>query len=359
MKKIVFTVINDLTYDQRMNRICGSLASAGYHVLLVGRKLEKSLPLQEKTFQQKRLKCLFNKGKLFYVEYNLRLFFFLFFYRADIYSAVDLDTIMPNLFAAKIKGKKLVYDAHEYFTEVPEVVHRPMVKKVWEWVARFAIPNADLCYTASQSIAKEFADIYHKSFDVIRNVPLLKEEIHEENEEHFILYQGALNMGRGLEQLIITMKEIPLKLVLAGEGDLSKKLRVLVKKNHLDDKVKFVGYVKPEELKALTQKAFIGYNLLENLGKSYYFSLANKFFDYMHAGVPSLCNNFPEYVAINTKYEVSVLTELNKESIVKAVIKLTEDKNLYQTLSKNCKLAALEFNWQREEKTLIQLYYDL
>ena len=112
MNRIYLTVTNDLTYDQRMNRICSSLASAGYAVTLVGRKKRGSAPLQDKPFQQKRLFCFFEKGKLFYLEYNLRLLLFLLFQRFNIVCAIDLDTIMPCLISARLRGKKIVYDAH-------------------------------------------------------------------------------------------------------------------------------------------------------------------------------------------------------------------------------------------------------
>src|SRR5262245_47943057 len=147
-KKIVLTVTNDLSFDQRMDRICTSLHNAGYVVLLVGRRLKHSRVLVEKPYAQKRLKCFYNKGKLFYAEYNLRLFFYLMFSMSfDAVCAIDLDTILPAFFAARIKGKKIVYDAHEYFTEVPEVIDRPAVKKVWEKVAAFTIPKVSHAYT--------------------------------------------------------------------------------------------------------------------------------------------------------------------------------------------------------------------
>ena len=74
---IYFTVTNDLTYDQRMNRICTSLAAHGYNVVLVGRRRKQSQPLRKEKYQQKRLRCWFQKGKVFYAEYNFRLFFYL------------------------------------------------------------------------------------------------------------------------------------------------------------------------------------------------------------------------------------------------------------------------------------------
>src|SRR5687767_14339563 len=120
MKQIVFTVTNDLTYDQRMHRICGSLATAGYDVLLIGRKLPGSLIAEKRLFRQKRINCFFNKGFLFYAEYNTRLFFYLLGKKSDAVCAIDLDTIVPCLLVSKIKGWKRVYDAHEYFTELKE-----------------------------------------------------------------------------------------------------------------------------------------------------------------------------------------------------------------------------------------------
>ena len=158
-----------------MQRICGSLANAGYEVTLLGRKLKNSKKLSEFNFNQQRLYCFFTKGKLFYLEYNIRLFFFFLFLRKyDAICAVDLDTLLAATLAAKIRRKKLIYDAHEYFTEVPEVVERPRIKKIWEWVAKTCIHRCDACYTVCQSLSAEFKKHYGKDFEVIRNLPISK-----------------------------------------------------------------------------------------------------------------------------------------------------------------------------------------
>jgi len=126
---IIFTVTNDLTYDQRMQRICGTLAANGFTVTLVGRNLPLSIPLESAVYEQKRLFCFFKKGFPFYAEYNLRLFVFLLFAQYDAVCSIDLDTISAGCFATLIRRKKRVFDAHEYFTEVPELVPRPFVTK--------------------------------------------------------------------------------------------------------------------------------------------------------------------------------------------------------------------------------------
>ncbi len=173
MKKIYFTVTNDLSYDQRMIRICHSLASNGYSVMLVGRTQPGSIPLKKEPFGQRRLPCLFSHGKSFYLEYNTRLFFYLLFRKMDAICAIDLDTILPCLFIARLKKILRIYDAHELFSEMKEVLSRPAIKKTWDRVERYAVPRFAHGYTVSLSIAEEFRKRYGSDFAVIRNMPVL------------------------------------------------------------------------------------------------------------------------------------------------------------------------------------------
>ena len=359
--KIICTVTNDLSYDQRMIRICTALSKHGYDVTLVGRKRKNSIPISTKPFQQKRLKCIFNKGALFYAEYNLRLFFFLLFQPFDLVCAVDLDTILPATIVSKFKRKKSVYDAHEYFTEVPELIKRPRVQRIWEGIARFCVPKMDICYTVCNSLAALLSKRYDNHFQLIRNVPfsynLNLEELPAKNKR-IILYQGALNDGRGLEQVIEAMSYIEgAVLEIAGEGDLSKELRELVKVHQVENKVSFLGYLTPEDLKNKTLEATIGLNLLKNKGLNYYYSLANKTFDYIHAEVPAIHMGFPEYIEINTRNEIGILIEdLNVETVAAAIHVLLNDEAFYSKLKSNCKAAKEIYNWELESKQLIKIY---
>ncbi|HEY0262548.1 MAG TPA: glycosyltransferase [Chitinophagales bacterium] len=359
-KKIICCVTNDLTTDQRMLRICSTLADAGYSVTLVGRKLKNSAPLAERNFAQKRLNCVFTKGKLFYIEYNLRLLIWLLFQKADAVCAIDLDTIVPSYFSAKLKNQKLIYDAHEYFPFVPEVIDRPFTHKIWLWVEKTFLPKADLIYTVSNSIAKQFEKQYKKTVFLIRNIPFKKELEIVEKTEKILLYQGAVNEGRGLEQLLLAMRQIPHKLYIFGDGDVKQKLEQLVEKYDLQMRVIFKGKVSPEVLWQETTKAYIGINLLENKGLSYWFSLPNKLFDYIQAGIPQLIMNFPDQVALNDQKPFGIALEnLEEETIIHAINELLNNSELYAKLQNNCVALAAELTWENESKTLLSLYEKL
>jgi glycosyltransferase involved in cell wall biosynthesis len=359
--RIICTVTNDLNYDQRMQRICTTLSEEGYEVWLVGRHLPGSKPLTERPFRQIRLHCWNHKGFLFYAEFNVRLFFFLIFTRFDAVGTVDLDTMPAGATAAFCKNKKRVFDAHEYFTEVPEVVNRPLVKAFWTWVERLFLPFYRHAYTVGPALAALFAEKYGLPFAVVRNVPNTVMPIKKKafSGKKILLYQGALNEGRGIEALISAMAFLPdaFELYLAGEGDLSKQLRERASYLQVDHKVFFLGFVPPETLRARTQEAWLGFNLLENKGLSYYFSLANKFFDYVQAGVPTITMDFPEYRALNNLHEVAVLLPaLQPEKIAAAVLQLAEDTPAYQHLVAHCATAATVWNWENEKTTLLSVW---
>jgi glycosyltransferase involved in cell wall biosynthesis len=382
-KRIFCTVTNDLSYDQRMIRICSSLAGAGYDVTLVGRKVPGSIALDKKAFRQRRLRLFFHRGKLFYLEYNFRLFFYLLFRKMDCICAIDLDTILPCYFVSRLRGIPRVYDAHELFCEMPEVAARPRIRAIWKAVEKYAVPAFRHGYTVNGLIAAEFFNMYGVEYGVIRNVPVLKEGAPDNESvmregigakvsgeaggprgpwagwkgERFLLYQGAVNEGRCFETLIPAMQYVDMKLVICGDGNYMEQARALVQQYGLEDKVVFRGYVLPGQLKDITRSAWCGINLVDRKGLNHYYSLANRWFDYMHAGIPQLSANYPAYREINNLYRIAVLLdEPGVREIADALNALLNNTDLYATLLENCKQARLHYNWQEEEKSLLRLY---
>ncbi|MCS6917590.1 MAG: glycosyltransferase [Chitinophagales bacterium] len=362
MKRILFTVINDLSYDQRMQRIASALTDAGYAVRLIGRQLPDSRPLEKAPYDQVRLRPWFRRGKLFYIEYNLRLLCYLLRHSFEAVCATDLDTLPACYLAARIKRKPCIYDAHELFPEVPEVVRRPVVQRLWLWAERMLVPRIRRGYTVSKGLSDYFHRQYDVSYPVIRNVPVLHEHgdsvpPQDPSGLPVIIYQGALNEGRGLECLIEVMPRLPATLWLAGEGDLSDALRLRTRQAGLVDKVRFLGRIPPDQLRRLTPAARIGVNLLDGPSLNYRHSLANKFFDYVHAAVPQVTMNYEEYRQHNEQWQVALLIDQTTPAhVLQALNRLLNDLPYYELLKANCLKARLNWNWQNEQLKLIALY---
>lgn len=276
----------------------------------------------------------------------------------DCICAIDLDTILPCYFVSALRRKKRTYDAHELFTEMKEIVTRPRIKNIWMSVERFAVPKFKYGYTVSYSIAEEFKKRYNVDYSVIRNLPVRKPfSSFNERPQKILLYQGAVNEARGLENLVVAMKNINAPLHIYGNGNVFQKIKQLIKKNDLEEKIILKGMVLPNELAAITQNYYAGINLVEPLGLNQLYSLANKFFDYIQAGVPQITMNFPEYKKVNDEFEVAVLVdtvEVNK--IENALNNLLSNDEQHQHLKQNCLLAREIYTWENEEVKLLHLY---
>lgn len=361
MQRIIFTVTNDLNYDQRMQRICSSLAKAGYDVVLVGRKMKNSIPLQQQSFTQKRLNCIFQRSILFYTEFNLRVFFYLLFKKTNAVCAIDLDTILPVYFSTVLRGKTRIYDAHELFTEQKEIITRPSVHRAWLAIERFAVPKFRNGYTVNEFIVQELNKRYKVQYGLVRNLPKfleLPQDSKPPHKEKFLIYQGAVNEGRGFETLIPAMKNVDCVLRIFGQGNFFDEAKKLIKIHQLEEKVILEGPVLPNELKKITPLALIGIMIFENEGMNQYQSLSNRFFDYIMAGIPQLCVAYPEYKKINDQYTIAyMIDDIKIESIEKALNSILSDEAGYTAIKVNCLRARAELNWEKEEKKLEELYF--
>lgn len=361
-KKIILAVTNDLTYDRRMFRICSTLAAAGAEVTLVGRKFKHSKPFLPERFHSIRFRCWINKGPLFYAEYNIRLLFVLWRQNFDIACACDLDTAPAIHIAARYKSAASVYDAHEYFSEVPELRHRPIVKAIWEWIARRTIPHFDVHYTVGEELARLMGSRYQVHFEVVRNIepypnPPASRKTHVASKK-ILLYQGALNVGRGLEACIEAMTWLPdWEFWLAGEGDITKTLKELSARSGVGERIRFLGWVQPAELPALLQQATLSINLREAGSLNDYYSLPNKFFDAIHAGVPSINMDYPEYKTIIAQYPCGVLIDrVDARLIADTIQDIDRHPEKWEQMIAACHNASAHFTWEQEEIKLRSIY---
>lgn len=363
-KKVIISVTNDLVHDRRMHRSIEVLADMDYEVVFVGRRFKDSDHFSLDNCTIKRFKCIWNKGPLFYLEYNIRLFIWLLSQNPTTLLSVDLDTLLACSFIKQLTGCRLVVDLHEYYTEVPELRGKGIRKKIWGRIEKYGISRSDQRYTVSETIAGQYENLYGRKFEVVRNFPKYQQDIPRlarPGENFTLLYLGAINMGRGLTQILEVIRDLDdIRLIVAGKGDLYDVLKEKSKDFGLSDRVEFLGWVSPDQIPAICQRAHIGINILAPSSKSYYYSLANKTFDYIHAGLPTLAMAFPEYKKINQEYETSLLiSNLETETITKAIKQLQSDQILYNKLQGQCLEARKVYNWDQEKLKLISIFKHL
>ncbi len=368
LKRIIISVTTDLVTDQRVHRTALTLQQAQFDVLVLGRELKDSLALPKLPYKTKRFALLWEKGPLFYAAFNIRLFFFLLFNKADIFYSNDLDTLLPNYIVSGLKRKKLYYDCHEYFTGMPELQGRKLPYTIWKTIERLIFPRLKTVITVNDSMAKLYSDEYGIPLNIIRNLPLTlnEKDILPKTKEDFqlpdkklIIFQGAgINVQRGAEEALLAIQYVnDAVLVFAGGGDVIPKLKSMAKELKLEQKVFFTGKLPPAELKALTRLAHLGLSLDKDTNINYRFSLPNKLFDYIHAGIPVLASPLPEVSRIISEYDIGMLiSNHNPEHIGEKINGMLSDGAQYMKWKENLKHAAAELNWEKEKEKFLRLF---
>lgn len=367
-KKICVLVSNDLFTDQRVHKVCSYLHNRGYKVRLYGRKLPDSISLKGRAYESRRYKMLFNQGPLFYACLNLRFFFTLLFTKTDFILCNDLDTLLAGKLAHSLKRNcTLVYDSHEFYTGVPELVNRPKVQAVWVKIEKWIFPKLDKIYTVNESIAKLYKELYQKELVVLRNISpkrlvtcvIKKAEIDIPEDKKIIVFQGAgINVDRGAEEAVEAMKTVDNAVLLfVGDGDVIPFLKEKVEKEKLHDRIRFFGKQSYEEMMKYTTLADIGLSLDKGNNVNYVNSLPNKIFDYIQAGTPVLASNIKEVSAVVLKHQVGeILDTVDAKSLSEKLNSMLSDSEKQQFYRINCLKTAEILCWEEEVRVLDNIY---
>lgn len=364
IKRAVVCVTNDLSNDQRVHKTCLSLIKSGYQVVEYGRRLPDSIPLC-RLYQTHRHKHLFNKGLLFYAEYNIRLFFYLVFTKVDLIFANDLDTLLAAYLAAKMKKIRLIYDTHEYFTGTPELINRPAVQKVWKAIEKRIFPKLETIITVNESIAELYKKEYNKDLSVVRNIPLsytpdrikTRAELGLPENKKIIIIQGTgINKDRGAEEACKMMSYLnDVILLIIGGGDVIPDLKKIIKEKKLESKIIMKNKMPFSELRQYTLNADLGLAIDKNTNPNYFFALPNKLFDFIHAGIPVLSSRLKEISNIIDRYDIGYYIETHDPRHIATVVSsIFADEETYQKKKLNTNNAKSKLCWETEEECLLK-----
>ncbi len=356
--KVLVSVFNNLSTDQRVEKVCRTLSENGFSIELIGNNwgglpdLKRDYPVSRIILKSKILRYA-------YVEFQWKLYKELL-KKADQHTILlsnDLDTLLPNYLVSKKLNLPLVYDSHEIFTEMPSVNGR-FTQNIWRSLESFIAPKLKFMMTASES----YADWFHKTYGierpvVVQNFPLKSgnpQDYSIVNSPKVIIYQGVINPSRGLDKLIPEMHKIEnAELWIAGDGPKKKEFQELTKNLGLDDKVKFIGKILPEKLREITQKADLGVSIEENNGLSYYFSMPNKISDYIQARIPVVVSDFPEMRKVADHFKAGEKIRDYNELAQKIQLVLNNGKHSYKDALDH---AASQLCWENEENRLLGLF---
>ena len=381
-------VTNDMSADRRVARHAATLHEAGCEVTVVCRRRGEDLlgPVDygeevSGDYAFERISTRHRRGWRFYAEYNFALRHRLLGMKPDVVWANDMDTLPGCWLAARRLRCPLVMDAHELFSEVPEIQHKPVVKWVWRTLERMLMPRCNALLTVCQSVADYYGEKYGVKMEVVRNIQPhprpLSERVGSEwrdlanystlfgrgaGGEVILLYQGSVNYGRGVDWAIDALEYLPqCRLVVAGRGDLLEQMKAYAAAKPWAERVQFLGQVAPSELPALTRQAAVGLVMLEDLGLNYHFALPNRIGDFVAAGVPMVVSDLPEMAAVVRRYGVGEVIENekgeSKNEKARALAETVERVLAREWTEADFAEARKDMDWNKEKQKLIQLCY--
>jgi glycosyltransferase involved in cell wall biosynthesis len=382
--KIVMLVLNNITYDARVHKQAKSLSLAGNAVTVIGLLDEVSTQSEtiQSGYQILRLEIRSMKGRysalsqlIRLIEFNVRAVLAIINLHPRVVHAHAIQTLPACWLGARLSRGRLVYDAHEFeqgqdFSAAARIPR--LMQWMWIWPEKLFIRSADSVITVSDSLADALKKTYQIDKPVvIRNIP--EHSSYVSFNQHkimnlydippgwpIILYQGIFSTGRGLLELIQSAAYLQsTALLFVGDGSLLKDMQLTSHKISSNVRFIFLGRVSMEDLPAITSQAHIGMVLTQNTCLNHYYSLPNKLFEYLQAGLPVIGSNLPEISRIIDENQAGILVDPDDPQDIARGIKQLLDPQVYMTYKINALLVASNYNWENESAKLIKLYQHL
>lgn len=388
MKSITMFLWNNFTNDARVTREAKSLSNNGYKVNIICKKEknEKDLLSHEvfkdgyiatRLYKNELPNKLVNNIKNELIKTMLKKHIpnaYLMFkminqgYKSDsdVYHSHDLNTLIQGVICSKFRKdkKKLIFDSHEvntsrtnYNIKIVGILEKILLRYVDKTIVENNTRGKyhELMYGIKPLSLHNYSEYY--DIEKVERVDLFN-KFNIPNKKIF-LYQGGLQAGRGLEQLIKAFYDanIDAYLFLVGDGKLKSRLEEIVNQLNINEKVIFTGRVPYTLLRSYTKNAYVGFQILQNTNFNHYSASSNKLYEYMMAHVPVIATNMPEIKNVVEKEKVGIIIEENnQEQLTNAITELFNNKSLHKIYKENMRIAKIKYNWSNEEKIILNLY---
>jgi len=193
---------------------------------------------------------------------------------------------------------------------------------------------------------------------------LLRDELAIPSSQRILLYIGYITFGRGLEQLIQSLKYLDQEysLVLLGYGDPGyiNNLRELIGKEKQTGKVYFWGPVPFEQVPKYASSADVGLAAIEDCCLSYRYCFPNKILEYIAAGLPIAASDLPDIKSVVDRYQIGTTFDPSSpQDIARAIDYILADKAKYNRMRENSIVAADQYTWENESQKLLNIYKGL
>jgi glycosyltransferase involved in cell wall biosynthesis len=241
------------------------------------------------------------------------------------------------------------------------------IRSIWMWIEKRCIKGLDAYFTVSSSIADAYSKRYGIELLVIRNLPtsydnsevdISPKNLIDKGGHKLIIYQGSVNIDRGLEEMLHAMQFLPnFKLLVCGDGDILPDLIKLRDEMEWRDRIILTGNIALEKLSEFTIQADVGISIEKLSGLSYTYALPNKVFDYVQAGLPVLISSMPEVVKLNDQFGFAqVINEITPDEITAGMNQLFKSNEHFLSVKKKAEKAAVVLNWDSEEVKLLSVF---
>ena len=206
----------------------------------------------------------------------------------SVVHANDLDTLPAGLIVARRSGARLVYDAHELYSEFDAPPPR-LARAVILWLEGALARRADSVVTVSDGIARELASrlrLRREPLVVLNAPPRAEAEPSAPSDGLLrVVYQGGLGPGRPLEDLLDAASAEGVELTIRIRMADPDELRATVAKRGLGDRVHVADPVPPAQVLEALGDFDVGLIFDRPGTRNSALSTPNKFFEYLMAGL--------------------------------------------------------------------------